>query len=139
MDSKYFVNTEQDVYFVVEPESALEKPKKGREAPAPVSTTATAYRLDIDLLQKADEFDQQDGQYSLQLVVGDALLAQSGLTWQLADFNLHFPKFGDVKPAKLVLSPVHLCFCALQNMYLVFITYICTEHCSMYALIFSGA
>lgn len=111
----YFVNTEQDVYFVVEPESALEKPKKGREAPAPVSTTATAYRLDLDLLQKADEFDQQDGQYSLQLVVGDALLAQSGLTWQLADFNLHFPKFGDVKPAKLVLSPVHLCFCAFTQ------------------------
>ena len=122
--------TGQDVYFVVEPESASEKTKKGKEAPAPASTTATAYRFDLDLFQKADEFDHQDGQYSLQLIVGDALLEESGFTWQLVDFNLHFPKSGDVKSSKLVTAaaadaPGHL-LTSNARMQMVFVLAACS-------------
>lgn len=63
--------TNQEIVFVAEPDSAK------------------VYKFDIDVGSKASEFGHLSGLYSMELIVGDAVLSNS-FAWKVADVNLKF-------------------------------------------------
>ncbi|XP_067009098.1 dolichyl-diphosphooligosaccharide--protein glycosyltransferase subunit 2 [Anabrus simplex] len=69
--------TKQEIIFVAEPDSSR------------------TYKFDMDVGSKAAEFGHLSGPYSLELIVGDAVLSNS-FSWQVATVNL---KFADQAPS----------------------------------------
>lgn len=69
--------TDQEIIFVAEPDSAK------------------VYKFDIDVGSKASEFGYLSGLYSMELIVGDAVLSNS-FSWKVADVVL---RFSDTVPA----------------------------------------
>ncbi|KDQ71487.1 dolichyl-diphosphooligosaccharide--protein glycosyltransferase subunit 2 [Zootermopsis nevadensis] len=71
------LNTNQEIIFVAEHDSTK------------------MYKFDIDVGSKASEFGHLSGLYSMELIVGDAVLSNS-FSWKVADVIL---KFSDSVPA----------------------------------------
>jgi oligosaccharyltransferase complex subunit delta (ribophorin II) len=63
--------TKQEVIFVAEDDSA------------------GIYRFDLDIGGKSKDFNNLSGKYSMQLIVGDAVI-ENAITWHLADVQLTF-------------------------------------------------
>ena len=51
---------------------------------------ANNYKFDLDVNGKAKEFGGQSGKYSVDLIIGDAVVSNP-ISWTLADINLEFP------------------------------------------------
>ena len=51
---------------------------------------ANNYKFDLDVSGKSKEFQGKSGKYSLNLIIGDAVVSNP-IDWHLADINLQFP------------------------------------------------
>jgi oligosaccharyltransferase complex subunit delta (ribophorin II) len=75
--------SQQEIFFVAEPD------------------VNDVYKFDLDLATKAKDFLYLSGQYSMDLIVGDAVI-ENPTVWQVADLQLTFsaPASGIPKPAQ---------------------------------------
>lgn len=75
--------SQQEIFFVAEPD------------------VNDVYKFDLDLAAKAKDFLYLSGQYSMDLIVGDAVI-ENPTVWQVADLQLTFsaPASGIPKPAQ---------------------------------------
>lgn len=71
--------SQQEIFFVAEPD------------------VNDAYKFDLDLAAKAKDFLYLSGQFSLDLIVGDAVI-ENPTVWQIADLQLSFRSDGSGKP-----------------------------------------
>uniref|UniRef100_A0A1L8E1D4 Dolichyl-diphosphooligosaccharide--protein glycosyltransferase subunit 2 n=1 Tax=Nyssomyia neivai TaxID=330878 RepID=A0A1L8E1D4_9DIPT len=53
--------------------------------------TTKAYKFDMDVGARSNDFSHQSGKYLMELIVGDASLSNS-FRWHVADINLKFPQ-----------------------------------------------
>ncbi|XP_060077704.1 dolichyl-diphosphooligosaccharide--protein glycosyltransferase subunit 2-like isoform X2 [Ylistrum balloti] len=54
-------------------------------------TSGDSYKFDLDVGARASDFGHQSGKYSMELVVGDAVV-ENPFSWTMADVNLAFPE-----------------------------------------------
>ncbi|XP_070209693.1 dolichyl-diphosphooligosaccharide--protein glycosyltransferase subunit 2-like [Littorina saxatilis] len=76
------VKTKQEIIFVSEADSTLSN------------------KFDLDVGASAKDFGYQSGKYSLELIVGDAII-ENPFSWTLADAELTFPEGGPEKTDSL--------------------------------------
>jgi len=72
------LNTKQEIIFVAEADSSLTN------------------KFDLDVGASAKEFASVSGKYSMELIVGDAVI-ENPFAWLLADISLTFPEGGKAK------------------------------------------
>nr|CAG4643161.1 EOG090X04WQ [Ilyocryptus agilis] len=73
--------SQQEIFFVAEPD------------------VNDVYKFDLDLAAKAKDFLYLSGQYSMDLIVGDAVIENPSV-WQVADIQLSFSSSPTVQPKK---------------------------------------
>ncbi|XP_033726633.1 dolichyl-diphosphooligosaccharide--protein glycosyltransferase subunit 2-like [Pecten maximus] len=54
-------------------------------------TSGDSYKFDLDVGSSASDFGHQSGKYSMELIVGDAVI-ENPFSWTMADVNLVFPE-----------------------------------------------
>jgi len=75
-------NTKQEIIFVAEADSSMTN------------------KFDLDVGASAKEFASVSGKYSMELIVGDAVI-ENPFSWHLADISLKFPEGGAAKADSL--------------------------------------
>ncbi|KAK7866677.1 hypothetical protein R5R35_006061 [Gryllus longicercus] len=85
----YNPKTKQEIIFVAEPDSSKN------------------YKFDLDLGSKAAEFGHLSGDYSLELIVGDAVLSNS-FSWEVATVHLKFAELNIGAAASAVTKDAYL-------------------------------
>lgn len=58
----------------------------------------SVYKFDLDVSAKSKDFGSRSGKYSLELIVGDAVISNP-ISWLVTDINLKFAEEADAAPA----------------------------------------
>ncbi|CAG5124850.1 unnamed protein product [Candidula unifasciata] len=75
------LNTKEEIIFITEADTTLTN------------------KFDLDVGASSKEFDSLSGKYSMELIVGDAVI-ENPFSWHLTDVSLTFPEGGETKPDK---------------------------------------
>ncbi|BFZ21356.1 hypothetical protein BsWGS_24394 [Bradybaena similaris] len=75
------LNTKEEIIFINEADNTLTN------------------KFDLDVGASSKEFDSSSGKYSMELIVGDAVI-ENPFSWHLTDVSLTFPESGETKADK---------------------------------------
>ena len=62
-----------------------------------------SYKFELDVTEKSKEFGGKSGKYSVELIIGDAVISNP-IVWNLGDLSVTFPEETSAKTAKTTLN-----------------------------------